>query len=107
MRRIRITPLVLILIGLFLLIQYKLWFESDGILDLHRLNKEVQTQKEKTQALEEKNQALAHSITQLKKGNAAIEEQARSDLGLVKPGEEYYQIVESPHGDKKDENSTQ
>lgn len=84
----------LLSIGLFVLLiilQYHLWF---GKASYQQLQQQVAQQLEKNQSLEERNALLIAEMTDLKEGFSAIEERARRELGMIKEGEVYYQIVE-------------
>ena len=84
-------------VGLLLLLailQYKLWFEPTGLNQYRQLKEAVTAQSTQNKQLQQRNQALAAEIKDLKHGREAIEERARHELGLVKNCETYYQIVE-------------
>lgn len=86
--------LALILLIVIIALQVKLWFGQGGMGEVWRLEKTVADQKEKNEALRARNDALAAEVANLKDRDEAIEERARSELGLVKPGEKFYQVVE-------------
>ncbi|HEX9803678.1 MAG TPA: cell division protein FtsB [Gammaproteobacteria bacterium] len=83
-----------ILFGLLLILQYTLWFGNGGLLRLWQLNAVVERQKLEIKQLLERNRALEAEVIDLKQGMEAIEERARSDLGMIKKGETFFQIVE-------------
>lgn len=85
--------LVIALIVLFLLLQYRLWFANDGIVQVIRLKHQIAIQKEQNEVLVKNNALLAAEVVSLKKGGGAIENRARSELGMIKKGEVFYQIV--------------
>ena len=89
-----------LLIGLLLLalvaLQTRLWFSDHGMRRVRHLQAQVQMQTEQNRRLAERNAALGAEVKDLKHGLAAAEERARSELGMVKPNETFYQIV--PHG---------
>ena len=87
--------LLTVLIILLAILQFKLWFEDGGIADVYRLKKTVAIQDAKNKKLRERNLALEAEVKDLKQGHQAVEERARSELGMVKKGEEFYQIVPS------------
>lgn len=89
--------LALILLIVIIALQVKLWFGQGGMGEVWRLEKTVADQKEKNEALKARNDALAAEVANLKDRDEAIEERARSELGLVKPGETFYQVVEPAH----------
>jgi cell division protein FtsB len=82
----------LILAALILLLQYPLWFGKGGWLKVWELNREVEAQKRENQKMEARNAVTDAEVRDLKQGSDAIEERARSELGMVKPGEVYFQI---------------
>ncbi|HKK05160.1 MAG: cell division protein FtsB [Gammaproteobacteria bacterium] len=89
-----------VILGILLLVlQYDLWFSSGGLANVSRLERRVAEQRGENERLAERNHALEAEVRDLKGGREAIEERARSELGMIKPGETYYQIVEEP--DKK------
>ena len=81
--------LVLILV----LLQYRLWLGDGGMREVHRLRAEIEVQREQNRELKERNRTLAAEVQDLKKGTVAIEERARTDLGMVGRGETFYQVV--------------
>ena len=86
--------LLVSLILILSLLQYRFWFGSDSILKVLALKKELSAQEREVQGLQQRNEQLLAKIVELKKYPAAIEEQARYVLGMVKQGEKYYQVVE-------------
>lgn len=87
------------LIALLAMLQYPLWFGNGGVYALWKLKSEIAVQREENAELRERNQALAADVIDLKQGLAAIEERARIELGMIKQGETFYQIVERDPGD--------
>ena len=84
-----IVVLLLLLAGL----QYNLWLGKGGVLDIRALNQAMAEMDKKNTKLDARNQALQANIEDLKHGRDATEEQARAELGMVKPDETYYQIL--------------
>lgn len=87
-------PLVIALSVLFLVLQYKLWFEKSSLSEASHLKQAITIQAKENDFFIQQNTVLAAEIQELKSGQAAIEERARNDLGLIKPNEVFYQIVE-------------
>ncbi|MHB8535272.1 MAG: cell division protein FtsB [Sulfuricaulis sp.] len=85
-----------VLIGILVLLQYPLWFGSGGVLAVWRLNREIAAQQQENVQLTDRNQALEADVADLKQGLQAIEERARMELGMVKKGETFYQVIEEP-----------
>ena len=83
------------LLALLLLLQYPLWFGTGGVRAVWDLHKESETQRAENAKLAERNRALAADVIDLKDGLAAIEERARAELGMIKKGETFYQVVET------------
>ena len=88
--------LVAILLILFLVLQYDLWVGDGSLATVWHLQKEVDAQQLENTNLKERNEALAAEVKDLKTGLDAIEERARNDLGMIKEGETYIQVVEEP-----------
>lgn len=86
--------IALILLILLIALQVKLWVGQGGMAEVWRLEKAVAEQKRKNDELKARNDALSAEVANLKDGEEAIEERARSELGLIKPGEKFYQVVE-------------
>lgn len=82
------------LLVLLLVLQYQLWVADGGIPNLRRLQKELAEQRAINAQLAARNDALQAEVEDLKKGLAAIEELAREDLGMIKEGETFFQVVE-------------
>ena len=92
MRALRV--LVVLLLALVAWLQYRLWFGSGGSREVAALQQQVQRQARDNSGLKQRNDALAAEVEDLKSGEAAIEERARSELGMIKPGETFYRVVE-------------
>ncbi len=90
--------LALILIVLLIGLQVKLWVGDGGMRDLHAIRGRVAAQKAHNAELKKRNEALAADVEDLKHGRDAVEARARSQLGLIKPGEVFYQVVSPPAG---------
>lgn len=84
--------LLLLLVGL----QLKLWFGSGSMQEVDSLRISVKKQTVDNARLLKRNQALAADVYDLKHGDQAVEARARTELGLIKPGEVFYQVVEPP-----------
>lgn len=84
-----------ILLVLLIWLQYKLWLGDGGIPEVLDLEQEIDTVQHEVNRLQERNQALDAEVMDLKKGIEAIEERARSELGMIKPNETYYQVIDS------------
>jgi cell division protein FtsB len=89
--RVRWLPILFVLLLIFL--QYRLWFESGGIIDMMRLKKQLSMESHQNDLLKKRNQALLEQVQYLQKNNDAIESRARRELGMIKKGETFYQVV--------------
>ncbi len=83
----------LILISLLLLLQYPLWLGKGGWLKVWDFDRQVEEQKHTNQKTQTRNAVLDAEVRDLKQGTEAIEERARSELGMVKRNEVFFQIV--------------
>ena len=87
--KILIAILILVLIGL----QYKLWFGDGSLSEVVQLTRELELQKQKLQELESRNRILEAQVLDLQNGLDAFEEKARNDLGMIKQGETFIQLI--------------
>lgn len=94
--------IVLLLVLLFIL-QYKLWLGDGGIPKILQLESEIEVVQLQADELKERNQALDAEVQDLKKGMDAIEERARSELGMIGKDEIYYQVISSDSDKSKDQ----
>ncbi|MGH8078616.1 MAG: cell division protein FtsB [Lysobacter sp.] len=93
----RLRLLMVALLVLFAFLQYRLWLGVGGSLSVDTLDQQVKQQARENAGLKQRNDALAAEVEDLKSGEAAVEERARSELGMIKPGETFYRVVE-PEG---------
>ena len=75
------------------LLQYRLWLSDQGLREVSRLQSAVDTQAAANREQSDRNRQLAAEVTDLKVGLAALEERARSELGMVGNSETFYQVV--------------
>jgi cell division protein FtsB len=85
--------LLSLLTVLLLLLQYKLWVGDGAVPEILHLQKEVEKQQQLQKTLEERNASLAAEVKDLKQGYGAIEERARSEMGMIGKDETFYQII--------------
>jgi cell division protein FtsB len=91
-----LSVLVLALLALLAFLQYRLWWAGGGSGgSVAALQAQVDGQSRENQGLQQRNNALAAEVEDLKSGEAAVEERARSELGMIKPGETFYRVVEA------------
>ena len=86
--------LLALLLLIFLALQYRLWVGEGSYAEVRHLQQEIVNKKAELQRMEKENQELRAEIEDLKKGLEAIQERARSELGMIKEGETYFQIIE-------------
>ena len=87
-------PLFLIFAVFIAALQFQLWIGDNSVRTLNSLKDEVSLQKSINLTLEERNKELEIEIVDLKTGVEAIEERARSELGMIEKGETFFLIVE-------------
>ena len=88
--------LVAALIAVLVMSQYLLWVDEDGVRQTYALRVSVRAQTEENAALNERNRALEADIKDLKTGLMAIEERARSEMGMIRQDETFYRLLEQP-----------
>lgn len=85
-----VAALVLVLLGL----QWRLWVGDGGVAELRQLETQLAVQQEENEALRLRNQMLENEVLDLKNGLEAVEERARTDLGMTREDETFYMIIE-------------
>jgi cell division protein FtsB len=85
--------LVAALIAALLLLQYRLWLSNDGVPEVLRLSAAVAARQADNARAAERNRRLAAEVRDLKQGYTALEERARSDLGMIAGNESFYEVV--------------
>jgi len=84
---------------LILALQYPLWLGKGGWLRVRELNAQVEAQKDANAGLKARNEALDADVRDLKQGTEAIEERARSELGMIRQDEIFFQLpTAAPQG---------
>ena len=81
------------LIVVVVLLQYRIWVSDNGVRQVDHLRQAVAAQQAENARLTERNRQLAAEVRDLKTGMAALEERARSDLGMIARNETFYQVV--------------
>ena len=92
--KILIAVLILVFIGL----QYKLWFGDGSLSEVVQLSRELETQRARLEELEARNRILEAQVLDLQNGLDAFEEKARNDLGMIKQGETFIQLIPAEEG---------
>lgn len=88
--------LTLIFVVLIALLQYPLWLGKGSWLRVWNVSQQIDEQKNKNKSIQQRNETLNAEVRDLKQGNAAIEERARSELGMIKQDEVFYQVIDQP-----------
>ncbi|MCF7981512.1 MAG: cell division protein FtsB [Pseudomonadales bacterium] len=86
----------IILTFLFIGLQYRLWVGEGSLAEYWGLKSKIAVQQQQNQQLRERNEQLKAEVVDLKQGMEAIEERTRSELGMIKEGETFFQLVEKP-----------
>ncbi|MGB1581411.1 MAG: cell division protein FtsB [Nevskiales bacterium] len=94
MFRLLVLGLLLLLLGM----QYRLWVGDGGWAEVARLRADIEALQEANADLQTRNNKLEAEISSLKTGVDAMEERARSDLGMVKEDEDFFLIIEPEEG---------
>lgn len=100
----RLVIAVLVLLTMYL--QYGLWYTRGGKHDVEKLQASVAEQKDEIARLKERNRSLSAEVIDLKQGLEAIEERARSEMGMIKNGEVFFRITDPNHEHDKPHNVT-
>jgi cell division protein FtsB len=90
---------IALLVLLAVALQAKLWWGDGGLGEARELERRVAEQRQENARLQQRNDALEAEVEDLKSGEAAIEDRARSELGMVKPGEVFYRVVDPAAND--------
>jgi len=89
------------LLVLFIMLQLTLWFGEGGVIEVQKLQLQIEQQQLENARLSERNAALEAEVKDFKQALGAIEERARNELGMIKKDETFFQIIESDMPDKK------
>ncbi len=98
--------LACVLLTLIALLQYPLWLGKGSWLRVWEVDQQLRAQRDASQKLQARNSALDAEVRDLKQGLDAIEERARSELGMVKQDEIFFQILEPGRSDARSETKT-
>jgi cell division protein FtsB len=91
-----LKAITLIFVVLIALLQYPLWLGKGSWLRVWNVNQQISEQKQKNASHKQRNETLNAEVRDLKQGNAAIEERARTELGMIKEDEVFYQVIDQP-----------
>ena len=92
---LKVKLVLAVFVVLVILLQYVLWAGKQNVIDLYHLNRQVDDVRIENYELQDRNDRLHEDVIDIKSRLGAIESKARFDLGLIKSGETYYQIVRS------------
>ncbi|MGV6827100.1 MAG: cell division protein FtsB [bacterium] len=84
---------VVVLIAILLVLQYRLWVGKGSLAEVRNLQQQIEQQQLELDQLRERNHRLRVEVEDLKDGLEAIEARARRELGMIKEGETFYQVV--------------
>lgn len=84
----------IILAGLIALIQYPLWLGKGGVLRIQEMERQIESQRANNNRLRARNAALEAEVSDLKQGLDAVEERARSELGMIRKDEIFFQVID-------------
>jgi cell division protein FtsB len=93
-------PMLVALLGLLVLLQYRLWFGEGGINERQSLEAQVTNDSAENRRLTQRNEALADRVIELQNGQEMLEAVAREDLGLVREGEEFILFIDEKSEEK-------
>src|ERR1041384_4513138 len=85
-----------VFLALILALQYPMWLGKGGWLNVRELNARLAAQRESNAALKARNSALDAEVRDLKQGVEAVEERARSELGMIRQDEVFFQLPGEP-----------
>lgn len=86
--------LTVVLVVMLVALQGRLWFGDGGVRDVWALERAVSAQEAENERLNTRNRALLADVRDLRVGLAAVEERARSELGMIGRDETFYQVID-------------
>ena len=92
---LKVKLFLAVFVVMLILLQYALWGGKQNVIDLYRSNRQVDDVRNENHVFQSRNDQLHEDVIDIKNRLGAIESLARFNLGLIKPGETYYQIVRS------------
>lgn len=87
--------LTVVLVVLIALLQYPLWLGKGGWLRVWQYSQQIEAHEKRNDYYKQRNETLRAEVRDLKQGQSAVEERARSELGLVKQDEVFYQVIQN------------
>jgi cell division protein FtsB len=85
---------VAIIILLIVHLQYRIWLGDGSIAEIRAYQQRLDDLKKVAEEKKQRNQALYAEVLDLRKGQEAVEERARNELGMIKPDETFFQVLE-------------
>ena len=86
--------LLVVLVGLFIVLQYRLWVGEGSMIEVQQIRLAIAQQQQENEKQRMNNQALDAEVADLKGGLIAVEERARSELGMIREGETFFQVAD-------------
>ena len=102
----RLKLIFAVLLATLMVLQYRLWVGQGSLAEVVQLKRQIAQQEKRIEEMRERNSVLRAEVNNLKHGLEAVEARARSELGMIKEGETFYQIVQpekSPAGQAEKE----
>lgn len=87
--------LTVVLVVLIALLQYPLWLGKGSWLRVWQYSQQIEAHEKRNEYYRQRNDTLREEVRDLKQGQSAIEERARSELGLVKQDEVFFQVIQN------------
>ena len=87
-------------LALLALVLHRFWFGESGYFAVRALEERAVQEQRITDRYEERNRILTAEVRAMRDGLQAIEARARTDLGMVAPGEMFYLVVEDPRAER-------
>jgi cell division protein FtsB len=96
-----------LLLIVLIFLQYRLWIGHGSLAEVSRLRDDITKQQVLNDRLESRNQLLESEVLELQQGVDSLEERARSELGMIKKGETYYQLIAPKSAKQQQSEATQ
>jgi len=91
-----VKTLTIIFVALIALLQYPFWLGKGSVLRVWNVSQQIDEQKERNTVQKQQNDTLRAEVDDLRLGQDAVEEKARSELGMIKEDEVFYQVIDQP-----------
>tara|TARA_Y100001935_G_C17244564_1_gene477579 strand:+ start:792 stop:1094 length:303 start_codon:yes stop_codon:yes gene_type:complete len=97
----KLQTIFVLLFFIFIALQYRLWVGEGSLAEMQSLQGQLQQQTFQLQELQQINKSLKAELKSLKNNDAAFEARARRELGMIKEGETYFQLIKPEKNDRK------